>query len=186
MCALYTCVQICALLPIHVVESAIELSYRLDRNPRKSPLKPVFCFWIWVSLAISEVTAFVLLLLWKLLKLCIRIWKRNPRLWDYSLPHKKVYVLLSSLVLKTEEGRWKVGDAAHTPLIWSKLGQASFWNSKKWGLVQFGPTQWFSPSFWVLALNASVYFLLVETVPSCSIVPPSSPTLFLQDVYYSY
>ncbi len=28
--------------------------------------------------------------------------------------------------------RWKVGGAPNPPLNWSKLGQASFWNSKKW------------------------------------------------------
>ena len=44
----------------------------------------------------------------------------------------------------------------------------------KWGLVQFGPTQWWvwhtayfssnPPRFWVLGFATSVYFLLVETV----------------------
>ncbi len=62
--------------------------------------------------------------------------------------------------------RWKVGGAPNPPLSWSKVGQASFWNSldfviflkrdclrlfvlvspsfriSKRGLVQFGQTQW--------------------------------------------
>ena len=48
----------------------------------------------------------------------------------YSLPQKKGYTFCRSEYSKLREARWKVGGAPHTPLSWSKLGQASFQNVK--------------------------------------------------------
>ncbi len=50
----------------------------------------------------------------------------------FTVSPKRKYTLLSSQVLKTEQGQMKCRGAPNSPLSWSKLGQASFWNSKKW------------------------------------------------------
>ncbi len=58
--------------------------------------------------------------------------------------------------------RWKVGGMPNPPLIWSKLGQASFWPTQEWVWC----TPYFSssaPQFWVIGFAASVYFLALET-----------------------
>ena len=50
----------------------------------------------------------------------------------YSLHQKKVYTCGKAKYSKSRGARGKVGDAPHPPLSWSKLDQASFWNSKRW------------------------------------------------------
>ncbi len=57
----------------------------------------------------------------------------TTRLSDlYSLHQKKVYTCGKAKYSKSREARGKVGGAPHPPLSWSKLDQASFWNSKRW------------------------------------------------------
>ncbi len=85
---------------------------------------------------------------------------------QYSLHRKKVYTCGKAKYSKSRGARGNVEGVSHAPLSWSKLDQASFWNSKrwrhknkeglvtvfvgmqpfrwmsKWGLDQFGPTPW--------------------------------------------
>ncbi len=61
----------------------------------------------------------------------------KTRFWNvfrglYSLHQKKVYTFAKPSTQNCGGGGWEVGGVPHTPLSWSKLGQASFWNSKKW------------------------------------------------------
>ncbi len=52
----------------------------------------------------------------------------------YSLHQKKVCTYGKAKYSKSRRARGKVGGVLHPPLSWSKLDQASFWNSKRWGL----------------------------------------------------
>ena len=63
---------------------------------------------------------------------------------DYSLHQKKVSTCDKAKYSKTRVSTGKVGGASHPKWSWSKVDQASFWFLwiSKWGLAQFGPTQW--------------------------------------------
>ena len=50
----------------------------------------------------------------------------------YSRPQKKAYTFVEPSTQNWGGARQKMGGSPHPPLSWSKLGQASFWNSKKW------------------------------------------------------
>ncbi len=52
--------------------------------------------------------------------------------WNVQFPPKESIHFCRAEYSKLRGARWKVGGAPNPPLSWSKLGQASFWISKKW------------------------------------------------------